>query len=418
MTTLPYASPLADDLAFVLKDSASLWRELDGARILITGGTGFVGCWLLEAALWAREQFRVDLRIDVLARHPERLAGIAPHLAAAPGIRLVRGDIRNGDLPDGAASVIAASGETGLHDGCPGDQLRDHRFDHYTHVIHAATETNVALDNPPPLAAFDASVTGTRHVLDLCEREAVSRFLLISSGAVYGRSHAMQRPVHEDDPLAPVRGDLAGAYALGKAAAEFLAIAAGNASGFAAVAARCFSFVGPYQPFGSGFAAGNFIRDALESRSILIKGDGTPLRAYLYGADMAYWLWTMLLRGAHGEIYNVGGDQPVSMGELASRIAREVAAAVPVTEHPVVIAGRPTGQPAELFVPDVRRAHERLGLAVVTPLDRAIRRTALWASTPVADPAPLTDPKAPAASGAIRTAASTARVRDELTERS
>jgi nucleoside-diphosphate-sugar epimerase len=406
--TLPYSSPLADDLAFVLRDSEPLWHELDGAHVLITGGTGFVGCWLLEAALWAREQFHLDLRIDVLARHPERLAAVAPHLAAAPGLRLVRGDIRHGDLPASAASAIAAGGKAvGI----------DHRA-HYTHVIHAATETNVALDNPPPLAAFDASVMGTRHVLDLCQREAVAHFLLISSGAVYGRSHTLQRPVHEDDPLAPVRGDLTGAYALGKAAAEFLALAAGHEGGFAAVAARCFSFIGPYQPFGSGFAAGNFIRDALEARSILIKGDGTPLRSYLYGADMAHWLWTMLLRGRHGEIYNVGADQPVSIGELASHIAREVAAVLPLAEQPVVIAGKPTGQPAERFVPDVRRAHERLGLALVTPLDRAIRQTALWASTSTIEPAPLTNPKAPAAAGAICIPADTVRVRDELIERS
>lgn len=421
MTTLPYASPLADDLAFVLKDSKPLWHELDGAHVLVTGGTGFVGCWLLEAALWAREQFRMDLRIDVLARHPERLAGIAPHLATAPGIRLVRGDIRNADLPAGAASVIAAGGEAGHHGGNLGARLDERRVgqrgDRYTHVIHAATETNVKLDNPAPLAAFDASVTGTRHVLNLCERDAVRHFLLVSSGAVYGRSHGMQRPVHEDDPITPVRGDLAGAYALGKATAEFLAIAAGNASGFAAVAARCFSFVGPYQPFNSGFAVGNFIRDALESKSIMIKGDGTPLRSYLYGADMAHWLWTMLVRGAHGEIYNVGADQPVSIGELAAQVAREVAAVVPVTKRPVVIAGRPTGQRAELFVPDVRRAHERLGLTVVTPLDRAIRQTALWASTTATNPAPSTDLEEPAASSmsvATRTCASTAKVRDEL----
>lgn len=361
-------SPLADDLAAVLHGSESLWRELDGAHVLITGGTGFVGCWLLEAALWAQAHYRVDLRIDVLARRPERLATIAPHLAAARAVRLVRGDIRNGGLPSPDAGQAVA----GSH------AFSDTR---YTHVIHAATETNVALDNPPPLAAFDASVTGTRHVLDLCQRHAVRRFLLISSGAVYGRTHALDRPLTETDPLAGVRGDLAGAYALGKAAAEFLAMASGAAQGFTAIAARCFSFIGPYQPFNSGFAAGNFMGDVLEGRPIRIKGDGTPVRSYLYGADMALWLWTMMLRGAHGDIFNVGSDQLVSIGELARRIAREVAAAVPLPESQMVIAGQPTGKRPELFAPDVEFARSRLGLEVVTPLDDAIRRTARWAAT-------------------------------------
>ncbi|MGF6569904.1 nucleoside-diphosphate-sugar epimerase [Paraburkholderia sp. GAS333] len=358
MTSLHSTSPLADDLAAVLGGSETLWRELDGARVLITGGTGFVGCWLLEAALWARAQYGIEVRIDVLARRPERLAEIAPHLARDPSVRLVRGDIRNGDLPADAG------------DGA-----------HYTHVIHAATETNVALDNPPPLAAFDASVTGTRHVLDLCGRNAVRRFLLISSGAVYGRAHALERPLNETDPLAGVRGDLAGAYALGKASAEFLAMASGTALGFTAVAARCFSFIGPYQPLDSGFAAGNFMRDALDGKPILIRGDGTAVRSYLYGADMALWLWTMLLRGEHGDIFNVGSDQPVSISELAQLIAREFAAETATDASPVVIASQPTGRRPELFTPDVGRSRARLGLHAVTPLDAAIRHTAAWAMT-------------------------------------
>ncbi|PTB18086.1 epimerase [Trinickia symbiotica] len=368
MTRRQYSSPLTDDVAPVLRDSEPLWRLLDGAYVLITGGTGFVGCWLLETALWARSRFGIELRIDIVARRPERLTAVAPHLAANPAVGLVRGDIRSGDLPRSAGYVGKPHGTDDRRDG------------NYTHVIHAATETNVALDNPPPLAAFDASVTGTRHVLDLCDREAVQRFLLISSGAVYGRGHDFGRPLRETDPLAGVRGDLAGAYALGKAAAEFLAMASGTAQGFTAVVARCFSFIGPYQPFDSGFAVANFIRDALAGKPILIKGDGTPMRSYLYGADMALWLWTILLRGQHGEIFNVGSDRPMSIGDLARRIAHEVAAALPVREHPVVVAGAPTGRPPEMFVPDVDLARTRLGLEVLTPLDVAIRRTAHWAT--------------------------------------
>lgn len=360
MTSLHYSSPLASDLADVLGDSEPLWRELDGARVLITGGTGFVGCWLLEAALWVRERFAIDLRVDVLARRPERLAEIAPHVAARRAVRVLRGDLRSSAFAD--------------------DVSASHEAERYTHVIHAATETNVALDNPPPLAAFDASVTGTRNVLELCRRDAVMRFLLVSSGAVYGRSHALGRPLQETDPLACVRGDLAGAYALGKASAEFLAFAAGAESQMTSVAARCFAFVGAYQPFDSGFAVGNFIRDALEGRPILIKGDGTAMRSYMYGADMALWLWTMLARGQHGDIFNVGSDRAVSIEQLASHVAREVASAVDGEPSPVDIAGKPSGKPAELFVPDISRARERLGLHVATRLEDAIRRTANWAT--------------------------------------
>ncbi|MEX3959338.1 NAD-dependent epimerase/dehydratase family protein [Trinickia sp. EG282A] len=367
MARTQYTSLIAEDLAPLVGSSESLWAELDGAHVLITGGTGFVGCWLLEAVLWARSHHQVDVRIDVLARRPERLYIVAPHIAADPSVRLVRGDIRTGDLPSGAQAHAINGDRSGRVASA------------YTHVIHAATETNVALDNPPPFDVFDASLTGTRHVLELCRRDAVRRFLLVSSGAVYGRNHSLGRPVNEDDPIAGVRGDIAGAYALGKATAEFLGISFGAEYGFAAVAARCFSFVGPYLPLDSGFAVGNFIRDSLEGRSIVVNGDGTPVRAYLYGADMALWLWTMLLRGQRGDIYNVGSDRSLSIRELAMQVARVVADELASREKPVIVRARPTGYSAELFVPDIRRARERLALEVRTPLDEAIRRTARWA---------------------------------------
>lgn len=55
------------------------------------------------------------------------------------------------------------------------------------------------------------------------------------------------------------------------------------------------------------FAIGNFIKDAMENRDIIIKGDGRPLRSYLYTADLVIWLLTMLLKSENKSIYNVGG---------------------------------------------------------------------------------------------------------------
>ena len=348
MTPTPHS--LANELHAAFADSSDVWRALDGARVLLTGGTGFVGCWLLEAACWAAGHFDVEFEIDVVTRNPAGLAEVAPHLAAHRMVRLTPGDVNTAALP----------------------------ARRYTHVIHAATQTNVALTNPSARAVFDSCLIGTGNVLDLSARCGARHFLMISSGAVYDRALTASTGSRESDPLAPLRSSPASGYAIGKAAAEFLALDAGRTHGFNAVVARCFAFVGPYLPLQSHYAIGNFIADALAGHSIVVKGDGTPVRSYLYGADMACWLWTMLVRGQQGDIFNVGSDQPIDIGALAHKVHALVSQAA-LHEAPVNILGRPGEGPRERYLSNVDHARDQLGLRMTVPLDTAIRRTAAWA---------------------------------------
>ena len=122
------------------------------------------------------------------------------------------------------------------------------------------------------------------------------------------------------------------------------------------------------------FAIGNFIRDAVEGRTIRITGDGTPLRSYLYASDMAAWLWRILFDGTAGEAYNVGGTQALTIGELAHLVDQTLGAGVGVE----CLKAPAPGQPAERYIPDVGRARGELGLDAWTDLPDAIRRTAHW----------------------------------------
>jgi len=321
-----------------------LWEELRGARLLITGGTGFFGAWLLESLCRAEDAFGLGLGAWVLSRDPEGYGGRMPHVAGHPAITLIQGDVRDFELP----SVP------------------------FTHVVHAATSTDAALHADRPWEVLDTILGGTRHLLESLNPGGLRRLLMVSSGAVYGEQPSDLGGVPEThsggpDPLEP-----SSAYAEGKRAAELLCAQWSRRTSVPVTYARGFAFVGPHLPLDAHFAIGNFLRDALNGQPIVVQGDGTPMRSYLYGSDLAVWLWTILLRGRPGAAYNVGSDEAVSIAELA----REIATLAGV---PVEIRGTPTpGMHPKRYVPSIDRARSELGLEVTVPRREAICRTLEW----------------------------------------
>ncbi|MEI8229405.1 MAG: NAD-dependent epimerase/dehydratase family protein [Planctomycetota bacterium] len=349
---------IAADIARLLVRTPSLWEPLRGASLCISGGTGFFGVWLLEAILAANRERSLGCRVAVLSRDPSRFASKAPHLAADPALSFVEGDVRDFRFPDGPV----------------------------THVIHAATEASASLNAADPQTMFDVCVEGTRRMLALTQEKRASRFLFTSSGAVYGRQPPELTNVPEDFRGGPDSLDVRSAYTDGKRAAELLCATAARSSaaggaGLHVSIARCFAFVGPHLPLDVHFAIGNFIRDCVAGGPIRISGDGTPFRSYLYAADLAEWLYTILLRGESGRAYNVGSEEAVSIWDLADRVAHVAATVWPDRGRPeIVMAKQPQpGQPAERYVPDCRRARTELGLVPATSLEDAIRLTMLAA---------------------------------------
>jgi dTDP-glucose 4,6-dehydratase len=240
--------------------------------------------------------------------------------------------------------------------------------------IHAATSASAYLNADQPLTMLETVVEGTRHVLEALGPSGAIPLLFTSSGAVYGRQPPELSHVGEDYSGGPDILNPQSAYHESKRLAELLCAIYDERGAVQAKIARLFAFVGPYLPLDRHFAIGNFIGDALSGREIAVDGDGTPVRSYLYAADMASWLWAILLRGRPRRAYNVGSERAVDIRTLAETVAVTARPALAVT-----IKGRAdAGRPPERYVPDVRRAKAELGLDETVDLATAIDATLAW----------------------------------------
>jgi dTDP-glucose 4,6-dehydratase len=239
--------------------------------------------------------------------------------------------------------------------------------------VHAATERYSPPDGEHPASTLDRDLAATRRVLDLARTHGTRRLLFTSSGAVYGRQPSTLSHIPEEYAGAPPATDTGSAYGLGKRVSEYLCSCYSQVYGFDAVIGRLFAFVGPHLPLDANYAVGNFIRDALHGGPVKIGGDGTPFRSYLYAADLAIWLWTLLARGQSGNAYNVGSPNALSIADLARKVAGEIAPQAEIhIAKPAV-----EGAPALRYVPATGRA-ATLGLLPWVELEEGIRRTANW----------------------------------------
>jgi nucleoside-diphosphate-sugar epimerase len=342
-------NPLARDLDHVLAHTAGIWDEFRGKRIFISGGTGFFGTWLLESFAWAQDRLDLRAEVMVLTRNKEAFAKKAPHLAAHRAIRFVTGDVRGFQVPEG-------------------------RFDY---VIHGAVTSGQELGRSDALLAIDTIVTGTRNMLQFATDRQAERFLFISSGAVYGKQLPHMSHIPESYAGAPMLQDVQSkynAYGEAKRLGELLCFIYHDQYALGATVARCFTFVGPYLRLDLDYAVGNFIRDVVGGRPISITGDGTPYRSYLYAADLAVWLWTLLAKGQARQAYNVGSERAVTIGEVAACVA----ACVEPTA--VVVRGkeRDPAKRKEQYVPSTEKARQEFGLSTFIDLEESIRRTVEW----------------------------------------
>lgn len=324
------------------------WLKMRDESIFMTGGSGLFGRWFIKALLDANRRLETNIKVTILTRYPQAFLIRTPEIFQDGTVSLIKGDVTNFEFPTSK----------------------------FSRIIHlATTSAEETFSGEDQLAKFHLLTKGTERVLQFASICGVKKLLFTSSGVAYGAYASDIQCVPETYFGAPDTTDPSSALGQGKRAAEFLCSYYADKYNFDFVIARCFSFVGPDLPLGIHYAIGNFIKDALESDALIVKGDGTQMRSYLYLGDLVTWLLALLVEGKSGRIYNVGSDKAISILELAHQV-RDLLA----PEKQVIVTGNKSHNIGNFdrkwYVPDISRARAELNLDDWTPLDSAILNTA------------------------------------------
>ena len=342
-------NPITQSLLIDLEEINELSRDdlehLVNSNVVITGASGFIGSWLTMSWASARQKYKGQGKLLLTSRSPTSIWKQAQKIDAKCPVRMISSEIRSFNIPD--------------------------EF-HHGYIIHAATPASASLNTDDPYKMFNVIIEGQDRILAEALR-ASSRLLFLSSGAIYGKQ-ALELARLREEPFSYQNDDSRiSAYHDGKRAAEMQSDIAVLRWGADVVTARLFAFIAPLLPFGTHFAAGNFMQDALGGSEIIIKSGGGSVRSYQYATDLCCHLWALAVRGKTGEKYNVGSDVAVSIKDLAQAVARNVN---PLAE--VVITGVDTIENTTRYVPSIEKVRSQFKMKNHVDLDEAIKRTALW----------------------------------------
>lgn len=289
---------LTDDLETICTDLASELGEMAGGSLLVTGGGGFLGYYLVQTILhWNRtRKGHGAISVTVYDNYMRGVPAWLEQLRGAQGLTLRRQDMIQplpGDMP------------------------------HFDYIVHAAGIASPIYYRAQPIKCMDANINGLRNLLDYSVAETqqgrpVKGFLFYSSSEIYGDPAADAIPTPET-----YRGNVSctgprACYDESKRYGETLCVAFAGQHGVPVKMARPFNNYGPGLKITDGRVLPDFARDVLAGRDIVMLSDGSPKRTFCYAADAITGYYKVLVRGRPAEPYNVGIDRPeISMAQLA-----------------------------------------------------------------------------------------------------
>jgi len=308
-------------------------------KIFVTGGAGFIGSNFIRYLLEWRPDYSIT-NYDKLT-YAGNLANLH-YVATSPRYRFIRGDIC-----DFAAAEAAMR-------GCDT-------------VVHFAAESHVDRSIYAPAPVIQTNVAGTCALLDVARKVGISRFMHISTDEVYGDIPPGSF-ADEDAPLKP-----SSPYSASKASSDLLVRSYARTYGFPALITRSSNNYGPYQ-FPEKFLP-LIITNALQSKPLPIYGDGRQQRDWLHVRDNCRGILAVLERGKIGELYNIGGQDPVENLSMVRTVLRLAGKSDTLVSH---VQDRPGHD--RRYAMNCEKIRTQLNWTPEISLEEGLRETIKWYS--------------------------------------
>ena len=353
---------LKRDLDYICDSLSGEFPLMAGKDLLITGGGGFLGYYLVQSVLhWNERAKRADrVRVTVFENYRRGIPAWLTALQANPDLSVVEHDISR-PLPQAMKP--------------------------YRYIIHAAGIASPTYYRRYPIETMDTNISGLRSLLDFAVAQEgtttpVDGFLFYSSSEIYGDPQPEWIPTPEH-----YRGNVSctgprACYDESKRYGETLCVNFAQQHGLRIMMARPFNNYGPGLKITDRRVIPDFARDVFAKRDIVMLSDGSAKRTFCYSADAIIGYYKVLLRGKGGEPYNIGVERPeISMKELAERIielGRELfgykgKVVLSTSEEKVYLVDNPNRR-----CPVIAKARQDLGYDPKVELSDGLRRSMVW----------------------------------------
>ncbi len=289
------------DLTYICKSLSNEFSMMEGAHVLITGGAGFLGYYMIKSIIfWNKNNFKTKpIKITI---YDNLMRGAPPWLkedAKNSNINLIKHDITQ-PLPM--------------------------NIENFDYIIHAASIASPIYYRINPIETMDANVNGLRYLLDYCRNQKnvqkpVKGFLYFSTSEIYGDQTPENIPTSET-----YRGNVSctgprACYDESKRYGETLCVNFSQTYGLPIKIARPFNNYGPGLKITDRRALPDFARDIFNNKNIIMYSDGSPTRTFCYIADAIVGYFKILTLGLSGESYNIGVETPeISMKDFAQKL--------------------------------------------------------------------------------------------------
>lgn len=276
-----------EDLGLIAARVESLWPRRK--RFLISGGTGFMGRWLVESIFKLESQLKTENEFFIISRRSREIIFQEIPILKNSCFTMIQSNLQDFTKVEGTI--------------------------HY--VIDAASDVALTKAGQSQQINFSNSMEGTKNLLRIAVEKQVEKYLYVSSGGVYANSNGPQ--VESNFNPSKDSSGLVQNYNDAKRAAEGLVIKVAGETGLVAQIVRCFSFVGPY--VSSQMAVIQFLQSVIRKKSIELSSP-SAIRSYMHPVDMCVGLFQILLTPAKSIVFNLGSSQPVRLDRLIAEIGK------------------------------------------------------------------------------------------------